>query len=108
VQEGVTTIDRIIVDRLRGSENGYRMSGNGQFIIFEAILLDGRQGAFLIEIQGPCPWDCQTTPDGEVGIADFLALLAQWGTPGSCDFDGDGAGVTDFLDILAWWGPCPR
>jgi hypothetical protein len=108
VQEGVTTIDGIIVDRLRGIENGYRMSGNGQFIIFEAILLDGRQGAFLIEIQGPCPWDCQTTPDGEVGIADFLALLAQWGTPGSCDFDGDGAGVTDFLDILAWWGPCPR
>jgi hypothetical protein len=107
VQEGVTMIDGVIVDRLRGIEDGYRMSGNGQFIIFEAILLDGRQGAFVIEILGPCPWDCQTTPDGEVGISDFLSLLAQWGTQGSCDFDGDGAGITDFLDILARWGPCP-
>ncbi len=54
-----------------------------------------------------CPWDCQDEPDGAVSVVDFLALLAQWGGPGSCDFDGNGVGITDFLDLLAFWGPCP-
>ena len=54
----------------------------------------------------PCPWDC-AEPDGQVGINDFLALLAQWGGPGSCDFDGGGVGINDFLELLANWGDCP-
>ncbi|MEE8459189.1 MAG: hypothetical protein V3S08_04915 [Phycisphaerales bacterium] len=54
-----------------------------------------------------CPWDCQSVPDKAVGINDFLAVLAQWGSPGSCDFDGGGVGISDFLDILANWGQCP-
>ncbi len=60
------------------------------------------------EFQGTsCPWDCEPTPNGDVGINDFLAVLAQWGTPGSCDFDGGGVGINDFLGVLAAWGPCP-
>jgi len=55
---------------------------------------------------GPCQWDCGNN-DSDVGIVDFLALLAQWGGAGSCDFDGDGVGITDFLELLANWGPCP-
>ncbi len=55
----------------------------------------------------PCPWDCQSLPDGGVGISDFLALLAQWGLPTPCDFDGGGVGINDFLALLANWGPCP-
>ncbi|MHC4416699.1 MAG: M12 family metallo-peptidase [Planctomycetota bacterium] len=56
----------------------------------------------------PCPWDCQTLPDGEVNIADFLAILAQWGQVGtSCDFDGGGVSITDFLTFLGRFGPCP-
>jgi len=56
-----------------------------------------------------CIWDCDgvRSTDGIVGITDFLALLAQWGGPGGCDFDGGGVGITDFLDLLAHWGPCP-
>jgi hypothetical protein len=54
----------------------------------------------------PCPLDCGDG-DGNVGVVDFLALLAQWGTAGSCDVDGGGVGVTDFLAMLAAWGPCP-
>ncbi len=104
VQEGVTTIDGVVVDTLRGIEDGYHMSGNGRFIIFEAILLNGIEGAFLIEF--PCPWDCGNG-DGEVGIEDFLAVLGGWGLPGPCDFDGDGVGITDFLKLLGLWGPCP-
>jgi len=49
--------------------------------------------------------------DGDVGIGDFLLVLAQWGPcPPQClgDFDGDGiVGINDFLLVLANWGPCP-
>ena len=55
-----------------------------------------------------CLWDCEPVPNGDVGINDFLALLAQWFTLGSsCDFDGGGVGINDFLGLLANWGPCP-
>ena len=54
-----------------------------------------------------CPWDCGSPPDGDVGIVDFLTLLAQWGGPGSCDFSGDMVDIVDFLDLLAHWGACP-
>ncbi len=48
-----------------------------------------------------CPWDC-AGGDGEVGIVDFLALLGQWGSAGSCNVDQDGTvGFNDQLDVLA-------
>ena len=57
---------------------------------------------------GVCPWDCGGDNDGNVGIVDFLALLAQWDQVGtSCDFDGSGVGIVDFLKLLANWGVCP-
>ena len=73
-------------------------------------LFAGTYGRSLFSITTatvPCPWDCAGDNDGSVGITDFLALLAQWGTPGSCDFDGGNVGINDFLEILANWGPCP-
>jgi len=61
-----------------------------------------------IDVEGPfCPWDCAEPADGEVSVVDFLALLSQWGTEDTCDFDGDGVGVSDFIALLANWGPCP-
>lgn len=54
-----------------------------------------------------CPWDCAETADGQVSTADLLALLEQWGGPGSCDFDGDNAvGTAELLKLLSEWGPC--
>jgi len=66
-------------------------------------------GAYEFQGALPCPWDCDggESTDGTVGITDFLLLLAQWGSSGSCDFDGGGVGITDFLELLANWGPCP-
>ncbi len=61
----------------------------------------------LIECGAECPWDCQSVPDGAVGINDLLALLAQWGLPTDCDFDGGGVGINDLLAMLAVWGACP-
>jgi len=42
--------------------------------------------------------------DGQVGINDFLFLLATWGEP-AADLDGDcSTGINDFLLLLASWG----
>jgi hypothetical protein len=106
VQEGVTVLEGSVVDSLRGIEDGYHMSSDGRYIIFEALLLDGREGAFLIEIP-LCPWDC-ADGNGTVDTVDFLALLAEWSLVGSpCDFDGGGVTTVDFLALLAAWGDCP-
>ena len=66
------------------------------------------QGPGVLSFVAPdsCPWDC-ADGDGQVGIVDFLVLLADWGTTSACDFDGGGVGLTDFLALLAAWGPCP-
>ena len=48
--------------------------------------------------------------DGNIGVSDLLALLANWGPCKGCpaDFDDDGfVGVSDLLALLANWGPCP-
>ena len=60
-----------------------------------------------IAVVSSCPWDCGDD-DGVVGIADFLALLADWGMTNSpCDFDGNGTvDIGDFLELLANWGNC--
>ncbi len=64
--------------------------------------------AYTATLSIACPWDCGADNDGNVGIVDFLALLAQWGQVGTdCDIDGGGVGITDFLLLLANWGPCP-
>jgi hypothetical protein len=58
---------------------------------------------------GGCPWDCGGDNDGNIGIVDFLEVLAQWGSKsGSCDFgEGEpGVGINEFLTILSKWGPC--
>jgi hypothetical protein len=61
-----------------------------------------------VQLAAPCPWDCEASPNGAVGTADLLALLAQWAGPGSCDIDGSGAVSTnDLLDLLGNWGECP-
>ncbi len=61
----------------------------------------------VIETADVCPGDIDG--DGEVGINDFLDLLAAWGpNPGHpADLDGDHiVGINDFLMLLANWGPC--
>jgi hypothetical protein len=56
-----------------------------------------------------CPADCRQTPDGQVGIQDFLAVLGSWGTDGPCDVDGSFVvGITDLLALLDVWGQCPQ
>lgn len=57
------------------------------------------------DVAPPCPADLDG--DGSVGIQDFLAVLASWGTAGG-DVDGDrDTGIQDLLSLLAAWGECP-
>jgi hypothetical protein len=75
---------------------------------FESMELRfGIGGEGFSTFDDPCPGDIDG--DGEVGITDFLALLAAWGPNRGhpADIDGDGeVGILDFLEILADWGPC--
>ena len=100
------------MDTLRGVTDGYHMGNDRRFIVFEAVLQDGTEGAFLIEFEAACPWDLNSSDS--VGILDLLALLAAWGpcqqrcVPPTCDFDGDCTiGITDLLILIANWGDCP-
>jgi hypothetical protein len=98
---GVTSeLDVIVV---QGSEYLVRI-GSGDI----AIEGSGTISVSCEPLGEPCPWDCAQPPDGDVGVVDFLALLAEWGELGTpCDVDGGGVGVTDFLEMIANWGPCP-
>lgn len=96
VQEGVTTIDGVIVDTLRGVQDGYALSDNGRYVIFEAVLLDGRDGAFMIDLGEGCPWDLNGS--GGVDPADLAILLGEWGAP---------YGPPELAQLLGSWGPCP-
>lgn len=84
----------------------------------------GATGGFFLDNlsfdpEPACPWDCDGSGDGAVGVIDLLALLAQYDPQppvgcagGSCDFDGDECvSVVDLLSLLAHYDPsglgCP-
>lgn len=64
VQEGVTMIAGLVVDDLRGVEDGFRMSDDGRYVIFEAILAGSIEGAFLIDLGNDAITICEG--DGSV------------------------------------------
>jgi hypothetical protein len=44
-----------------------------------------------------------------VDVTDLLALIAQFGAPGSADLDGDGVvDADDLLVLLGAWGPAEQ
>ena len=94
-----------------GSPFSIDMTGNGQFVLVgckavHANTSGNGSDTYSYGVAVSCPWDCGA-PDLVVSTPDLLALLAQWGGLGPCDFDGSGAGTTDLLKMLANWGPCP-
>jgi hypothetical protein len=111
LQEGVSVLEGSIVDIIRGVEDGYHMSDDGSLIVVEVVLLDGREGAFLIDVGGTCPADVDG--NGSVGVQDMVNVVLAWGDcprpPAPCpeDVDGDGAvGVGDLVSVVLAWGDC--
>ena len=94
-----------------GTAYGWLLKGN-EVELFTARKFTSREAEesvrpmLTIEFSPTCPWDCGGDDDGDVGVIDLLALLAQWDDPGSCDFDGGVVDVADLLKLLARWGPC--
>ncbi len=91
------------------STNGLGINGT-MLIQFISNGVPGQAVVCFISPGGfcPCSGDCGGDNNGNVGIVDFLALLAEWGQIGTpCDLDGGGVGITDFLALLDNWGPCP-
>ena len=95
-----------------GCNNGWLLQGNETDLhtakrFASREWFDPAQRPLLtIEYTTPVACPADLDGDGEVGINDFLMLLAAWGTPAG-DVDGDGdTGIGDFLDLLAAWGPC--
>lgn len=91
VQEGVTVAGGQVIDTLRGIQDGYAMSDSGRFIVFEAILADGTEGAFRIDRGGaaiPMP-GCFANPGslaqtgGTTQLGGTLDLLLDGGPAGS-------------------------
>jgi hypothetical protein len=52
VQEGVTTIDGVVVDEIANGTDAFVMSDNGLWAVFEATLVGGISGAFRIALPG--------------------------------------------------------
>jgi hypothetical protein len=63
VQEGVTQIDGLTVMTIRSFVDTLDMSDNGQFVVFEAELAGGLEGAFMIAVPEP----------GTLGLAGMAA-----------------------------------
>jgi hypothetical protein len=49
VQEGVTTIGGVVIDNLRGISDGYALSPDGRYVVFEAELLGGAEGIYMLD-----------------------------------------------------------
>jgi hypothetical protein len=96
-----------------GSNYGWLILGN-EIDLFSARRFGSREADVSIQPvltvdfkTSGCVWDCAAEADGQVATADLLALLEQWGAPGSCDFDGNNVvSTSDLLKMLAEWGPC--
>jgi hypothetical protein len=49
VQEGVSTIGGVAIDNLRGISDGYALSRDGRYVVFEAELVGGAEGIYMID-----------------------------------------------------------
>jgi hypothetical protein len=113
VQEGVTTIDGIVVQTLRSVQDAFAMSDSGRYIIFEAVLADGREGAFQITLSY-CPGNINGDP--QCDLSDLAILLAGFGSCSGdaayypqADFDFSGCiDLGDLAQLLSeFGGNCP-
>ena len=106
-------------DAIEGEQFGFGLAAQGKTVAMGAIF-DYNNGensgsGYVIDLDGrdcdpPVPPICMWDLDGteSVGVADLLELLAQWGTPGTADFNRDGiVNTADLLILFANWGPCP-
>ncbi|MEM7307550.1 MAG: hypothetical protein AAF682_12810 [Planctomycetota bacterium] len=110
VQEGVTTVGGKVIDTLRGVQDGYAQSDDGRYLLFEAVLDDGTEGAYLIEIGSGSiqPMSDCTSP---AGVLAYVSGAAALGDAFSLSMtNGQAPGVFPFLGFataaVPGWPPC--
>lgn len=91
VQEGVTLVDGLVVDTISSGSDAFDMSDDGSFILFEATLEGGINGAFRIEVSDPTGGEnppVAVCTNVTLEVEDTCALDASI-DGGSFDPDGD-------------------
>jgi len=88
VQEGVTQIGNNTVKALRGTADGFRFAPSGGFLIFEAELDNGLEGAFYISAGEPGTPTCFGDGTGVV------CPCGNFGPPGAGCSNSTGMGAT--------------
>lgn len=78
VQEGVTTVGGVLVDSIWIGMHNFAVSADGRYILFEASLTGGLNGAFLID-RGP--W--QDLGGADAGTAGPMRLLGSGSLEGN-------------------------
>lgn len=73
VREGVTTIGGVAVDEILTQEFSYFLSSNGRWVVFEAVLADGREGLYRIDLD-PDPTMLPLDP-GVAGQINTVTVL---------------------------------
>lgn len=105
IQEGVTTVNGLVVDTVRGVEDGYHMSNSGRYIIVEVVFDGGIDAALLVTVSRPGDTNC----DGRVDFFDIdpfilalfdpAAYLAAFPHCGLDNADASLDGSVNFFDI---------
>ena len=105
VQEGVSAMGGVVVDTLRGVQDGYVLSDDGAYVVFEAVLADGTEGAYRITLG-----DGSVTPMSDC-LPSGATLVHSGGSAvigGSFDLEMDNAQVFGAFSAVAFSdGPIP-
>ncbi|NNF44551.1 MAG: hypothetical protein HKN62_16190 [Phycisphaerales bacterium] len=87
------------------------ISSFGEDVVGELYFCDASPGQDeifqIVPTSGPCVADLDGS--GDVGFADLIEVISDWGPCPFCPADFDGDGVVGFIDlvvVLAAWGPC--
>lgn len=92
VQEGATVAPGQTLATFNSGQNGFALSNNGRYVIFEATLSNTLEGAFRIEVQGPPP-----VPDGaKVPGVEVIAQKNVNGTDIDVTWDVAGCPGTEY------------
>lgn len=83
VQEGVTTVGGVVIDSLSGVQDGFDLSPSGGFVVFEATLENGRNGAFLLKLPIGERYCSPAVPNstGQPGVIEALGSPVAGGNP---------------------------
>ncbi len=106
VQEGVTQIDGVTLLSISAVESNFAISPSGRYVVFEGVLADGRDGAFLIDREGGFGCAADYNGDTNVDFFDYLDFVADFAASAPrSDFNGDTViDFFDYLDFVDIWG----